>query len=73
MPPEYLGDTVEALVIAKENGLVVRQAPVAMRRRRGGVASHGPLITTAFLFRAILMLALSLVRLVRRSRPEAAR
>jgi glycosyltransferase involved in cell wall biosynthesis len=73
LPPEYLGDTVEALVIAKENGLVVRQAPVAMRRRRGGVASHGPLKTTAFLFRAILMLALSLVRLVRRRRPEVAR
>jgi glycosyltransferase involved in cell wall biosynthesis len=73
MPPEYLGDTVEVLVIAKDNGLVVRQAPVAMRRRSGGAASHGPLKATAFLFRAILILALSLVRLVGRRRPEPAR
>jgi glycosyltransferase involved in cell wall biosynthesis len=73
MPPEYLGDTVEALVIARENGLVVRQAPVAMRRRRGGAASHGPFKATVFLLRAILMLALSLVRLVHLRRPEAAR
>jgi glycosyltransferase involved in cell wall biosynthesis len=73
LPPEYLGDTVEALVIARENGLVVRQVPVAMRRRRGGAASHGPLRATAFLFRAILMLALSLVRLLRGRRQTAAR
>jgi glycosyltransferase involved in cell wall biosynthesis len=73
MPPEYLGDTVEALVIAKENGLVVRQTPVAMRPRAGGAASHGSLRATAFLLRAILMLALSLVRLAQRRRPEAVR
>ena len=73
MPPEYLGDTVEVLVIAKENGLVVRQIPVAMRPRSGGAASHGTLKATAFLFRAILMLALSLVSLVKRPRPQATR
>jgi glycosyltransferase involved in cell wall biosynthesis len=73
MPREYLGDTVEALVIARENGLVVRQAPVAMRPRRGGMASHGPLRSTVFLFRATLMLALSLVYLARRRPPEPAR
>ena len=73
LPPEYLGDTVEALVIAKETGLVVRQAPVVMRRRLGGAASHGPLKATVFLFRAIVMLALSLVSLAKRRRAEAAR
>jgi glycosyltransferase involved in cell wall biosynthesis len=73
MPPEYLGDTVEALVIAKEHGLVVRQIPVELRRRRGGAASQGPLKSTAFLLRALLMLVLSLVRLVPRRRPAVAR
>lgn len=71
LPPEYLGDTVEALVIAKEHGLVVRQTPVAMRPRYRGEASHGPLKATVFLLRAILMLALSLARLASRRRTEA--
>jgi glycosyltransferase involved in cell wall biosynthesis len=73
MPREYLGDTVEVLVIAKENGLVVRQTPVAMRPRRGGTASHGPLKATVFLIRATLMLALSLVRLAQRRPRQPAR
>ena len=64
LPPDYLGDTVEALIIAKEHGLRVRQVPVAMRARQGGVASHHPLRAMLYLFRALLILALSLLRLV---------
>src|SRR5690606_16318307 len=35
-PAEYLGDTIEALVIAARAGLSVTQVPVAMRPRAGG-------------------------------------
>jgi len=34
-PAEYLGDTVESLVLALRAGLVVRQVPVHMRTRQG--------------------------------------
>lgn len=66
MPPEYLGDTLEALVIAKERRLVVSQVPVAMRERAGGSASHDPVKASVFLLRAVLIVALSLLRLLRR-------
>ena len=63
LPPEYLGDTVEALVIAHERGLRVTQVPVALLHRQGGVVSKDPLRATLDLGRASLMLALSLLRL----------
>lgn len=63
LPPDYLGDTVEALVIAKEQGLQVTQIPVAMLPRQGGTASHRPLRATLYLMRALLILVLSLLRL----------
>ena len=61
-PAEYLGDTVEALVIAARSGLVVRQVGVAMRERAGGVPSHSPLKAATFLVRAMLALAIALTR-----------
>lgn len=38
-PVEYLGDTVEALLLASYAGLAVVEVPVQMRRRTGGEAS----------------------------------
>lgn len=64
LPPEYLGDTLDALVIARTAGLRVTQVPVAMRPRAGGTASHDAWRSTVYLGRALLVLALSLVRLV---------
>ncbi len=61
-PAEYLGDTVEALVIAARNGLVVRQAAVSMRERAAGVPSHPPVKAAAFLIRAMMALAIALTR-----------
>jgi len=61
-PAEYLGDTVEALVIAARSGLVIRQAGVVMRERAGGVPSHSPVKAAVFLVRAILALAIALTR-----------
>lgn len=63
LPPEYLGDTVEALVIAHEHGLRVTQVPVALLHRQGGVVSKDPIRAALDLGRASLMLALSLLRL----------
>lgn len=61
-PAEYLGDTIEALVIAVRAGLVVRQVPVAMRPRAGGVPSHNPFKAGAYLGRATLALLFALIR-----------
>jgi glycosyltransferase involved in cell wall biosynthesis len=61
-PAEYLGDTVEAIVIAARSGLVVRQAGVSMRERIGGAPSHSPLKSAIFLVRAMVALAIALTR-----------
>jgi glycosyltransferase involved in cell wall biosynthesis len=61
-PAEYLGDTIEALMIAARSGLVVRQIPVAMRARAAGTPSHHPLKAAAYLGRASLALVFALVR-----------
>ena len=63
MPPEYLGDTLDALVIAKQYRLRVAQLPVAMRERVAGTASHSPFKAGIFLIRALFILLLSLTRL----------
>jgi glycosyltransferase involved in cell wall biosynthesis len=61
-PAEYLGDTIEALVIASRAQLVIAQVPVAMRPRAGGVPSHNPMKAAAYLGRAGLALVFALVR-----------
>lgn len=61
-PAEYLGDTIEALVIAARNGLVVRQVGVAMRPRAAGEPSHSPVKAALFLGRAVLALGVALTR-----------
>lgn len=61
-PAEYLGDTIEALVIALRNGCRVVQVPVAMRDRQGGQPSHNPLKSALYLLRAIFGLFFAFVR-----------
>ncbi len=61
-PAEYLGDTVESLVIALRVGLTVTQEPVSMRVRAGGQASQSPVRAAAYLARAMVALGLALVR-----------
>jgi glycosyltransferase involved in cell wall biosynthesis len=61
-PAEYLGDTIEALVIAARAGCVVRQIPVSMRPRAGGVPSHHPFKAAAYLARVGMALVFALTR-----------
>lgn len=61
-PAEYLGDTVEALVIAARAGLRIEQVAVHMRPRAGGRPSHNPLKAAVFLVRAIVALLVALLR-----------
>jgi glycosyltransferase involved in cell wall biosynthesis len=61
-PAEYLGDTVESVVIAVRSGLRVDQVPVQMRARQGGVPSHKGVSSAAYLARATLALALATIR-----------
>lgn len=65
-PAEYLGDTVESLVVAARSHLLIREVGVVMRPRAGGQPSHSPARSAAFLGRAVLALALA----VTRPRPE---
>jgi len=61
-PAEYLGDTLESLVIALRSGCSVGQVPVQMRTRLHGQASQTSLRATLYLLRAVMALLLALVR-----------
>jgi hypothetical protein len=61
-PAEYLGDTVEALVIAARAHLKVVQVGVEMRPRAGGAPSHSPIKAGVFLVRAFFALLVALSR-----------
>lgn len=61
-PAEYLGDTIEALVIAAKAGLTIVQVPTAMRERAGGSPSHNPFKSAVYLGRAALALLVGLIR-----------
>jgi len=62
-PMEYLGDTIESLVVATRSGLVIRQVPVVMRERWGGAPSQHPWKAALYLGRAVIALVIA------RSRP----
>jgi len=61
-PAEYLGDTVESLVIALRTGCTVTQVPVGMRVRQHGQASQTPFKAGLYLLRAVAALGFALIR-----------
>lgn len=61
-PAEYLGDTLEALVIAAGAKLRIAQVPVAMRPRQAGNPSHRPIKAAIYLGRACIALVFALMR-----------
>lgn len=61
-PAEYLGDTVESLVLAARAGLTVTEVPVRMLPRQGGRPSQSPAQSVLYLGRAMLALYVALSR-----------
>lgn len=61
-PAEYLGDTVDSLVLAARAGLTVAEVPVSMRPRQGGEPSQSPIRAGMYLGRSLLALFVALTR-----------
>lgn len=70
-PAEYLGDTIEALVIGDRAGLGFTQVPVAMRERAGGTPSHNPAKSALYLGRAFFALAIAFLRPRKKGSPAS--
>jgi len=64
-PSSYLSDTVEALLMCADLGLVVTEVPVTMRERQGGRPSAGRLRSLRHLFEVWLVVSLHRVRAAR--------
>jgi glycosyltransferase involved in cell wall biosynthesis len=69
-PAEYLGDTVEALVIAIRQGCRLTQVPVEMSPRREGRPSQSPFRAALYLARVSASLAFALARPAAYRQPE---
>jgi glycosyltransferase involved in cell wall biosynthesis len=61
-PAEYLGDTIDSLVVAIRSGCTVTQVPVEMRARQGGKPSHNPTKAAIYLGRSVFALLFALTR-----------
>ncbi|NBX23628.1 MAG: glycosyltransferase family 2 protein [Microbacteriaceae bacterium] len=61
-PAEYLGDTVESLVIAARAKLVIRQVGVSMRERSAGTPSHNPVKAALYLARVAVAMTFAFLR-----------
>ncbi|WP_434621554.1 glycosyltransferase family 2 protein [Arthrobacter sp. A5] len=61
-PAEYLGDTIDSLVVAVRSGCTVTQVPVEMRPRQGGKPSHNPVKAAMYLGRSVFALLFALTR-----------
>ena len=61
-PAEYLGDTVEALLIAARAGCCIVQVPVEVQPRVAGRPSAGWFKSTLYLARVVLALGMSRLR-----------
>ncbi len=73
-PVEYLGDTVDSLVVAIRSGLTVTQVPVEMRPRQAGTPSNNPYKAAIYLVRSMFSLLVALTRRpVKRNELEAGR
>ena len=60
-PPEYLGDTIESLVIAHRNGLRIKEVPTTIRQRLTGTSSQSTIKALIYTVRAAFVLVLSLL------------
>ena len=60
-PSEYLGDTMNSILIAREKGFVVKEVPVRMRARISGKRSQNNIRSFFFLMRALANVSISLI------------
>lgn len=63
-PVEWLGDTVESIVLATRQNLTVREIPVVMDERAGGAPSQSLLRATLYTGRILFILGLASIRSV---------
>ena len=63
-PVEWLGDTVESIVLATRQGLRVAEVPVVMDERAGGRPSQSVLRATLYTGRILFILVLAAIRTV---------
>lgn len=63
-PVEWLGDTVESIVLATRQGLTVSEVPVGMNERVGGAPSQSVFRATLYTGRILLILGLASIRSV---------
>ena len=63
-PVEWLGDTVESIVLATRQGLSVSEIPVVMNERAGGAPSQSVFRATVYTGRILLILGLASIRSV---------
>jgi glycosyltransferase involved in cell wall biosynthesis len=61
-PVEWLGDTVESIVLANRQGLTVAEIPVGMNERAGGAPSQSVLRATLYTGRILFILVLAAIR-----------
>ena len=61
-PREYLGDTVESLIIAHTHGIEIREVSVTMNQRLSGNPSQNLIKSIWYLSRALLVIFLTIVR-----------
>jgi glycosyltransferase involved in cell wall biosynthesis len=60
-PHEYLGDTIESLVIAHRSGLVINEIPTTIRSRNFGKSSQSRFKATIYTLRAFVVLLLAVI------------
>lgn len=67
-PRDYLGDTVESIVIASRAGFSISEIPVLMKNRLFGKPSQNFLRSCWYLFRILLVIFISLLKPVSKYR-----
>jgi glycosyltransferase involved in cell wall biosynthesis len=68
-PPEYLGDTIESLVIAHRSGLLIMEVPTTIRQRLTGTSSQSTIKALIYTVRASFVLLLALLHRPTKSSP----
>ena len=61
-PPEYLGDTVESILMAGQKGFSVTEVPVVMYERKGGIPSQNLYKLVVYLTRMLTVIVTSSIQ-----------